>query len=133
MPTAADITVKKNDGSTDVTYTVVVPSAGDKSPAVWRSNTVGSAIAHKPELRVTSRSNGDGTARRVDVTYGYPQIVTSGDTGVTSVENKALFTASGVLPVNMTETDINEFVSQGMNLMASALMKAMLKAGYAAS
>lgn len=133
MPQAADIVVKKNDTTTDVTYTSVVPSAGDKTPAVWRSNTVGTALAHKPELRVSSRSNGDATARRVDVWYGYPQLVTSGDTGVTSVENKALFTASAALPLNMTQSDLNEFVSQGMNLMASSLMKSMLKEGYAAS
>jgi len=32
MPSMADITVKKNDGTTDVTYTAISAASGDKSP-----------------------------------------------------------------------------------------------------
>lgn len=48
MPTLSNITVKKNDGTTDVIYTGVAPSAGDKSPAVLRNNSLGSAAAFHP-------------------------------------------------------------------------------------
>jgi hypothetical protein len=72
MPSMADIIVKKNDGTTNITFTAMVASAGDKSQAIWRSTTVGTAAAHQPELRMTSRANGTGTARRVDLHFSYP-------------------------------------------------------------
>jgi hypothetical protein len=53
MPALADITVKMADGTTNITYTGIVPSAGDKTPAVWRSNSVGGSIGQRPELRAT--------------------------------------------------------------------------------
>jgi len=50
MPTMGNIVVKKADGTTDITYSSVVPSAGDTSPAIWQSQTVGSAPLHYPQL-----------------------------------------------------------------------------------
>lgn len=35
MPNMANITVKKADGTTDVVYTALTPSAGDKTSARW--------------------------------------------------------------------------------------------------
>lgn len=130
MPQMANITVKKNDGTTDIVYTAVVPSAGDKSPAVWRSNTIGTAPAHRPELRVTSQPNGQATARRIEGTLMYPQTVTGSD-GKITVANKAFLSFSALVPQSMTDADINEFVSQGANLVASTLMKDVVKSGYA--
>jgi hypothetical protein len=128
----ANITVKKNDGTTDVVYTAVTPSAGDKSPAVWRNNTVGSAMSHRPDFRVSSRDSGPGTARRVEATYVYPTTAVGTD-GRVNVVDKAILTLSFVLPKGMPETDVNEAVSQSMNLLASALNKDTFKSGYAPS
>lgn len=127
----ANITVKKNDGTTDIVYTAVAQSAGDKSPAVWRSNSVGAAAAHHPELRLSSQSNGTQTARRVNGSYSYPSLVTSTDTGITSVGDRFNLTVSGVIPLNMTDADLAEAVSQSLNLFASTLMKDSFKAGFA--
>lgn len=130
MPQMANITVKKNDGITDVIYTAVVPSAGDKTPAIWRNNTVGTAISHRPEVRVTSRDNGTNAARRVDVLAVYPTTATGSD-GRINVVDKAILNASFLVPKGMLEADVNEAVSQTLNLLASTLIKDTVKSGYA--
>lgn len=130
MPNIANITIKKNDGTTDITYTAVVPSAGDKSPAVWRSQTVGSAAAHQPEVRMTSRANGLNSARRVEVTATYPSTVTGSD-GKISVADRVVFQVSGVIPLGMPTVDVNEAVSQLLNVFAVTLFKDSFKTGFA--
>lgn len=130
MPTMANIVVKKNDNTTDITYTGVVPSAGDKTQAIWRSQTVGSAAAHQPEIRVTSRGNGPGSARRVDVQFSYPSTAVGSDGRVNVVE-RYNFQGSALVPLNMLTTDVNEAASQLANLIASALVKSCLKEGFA--
>lgn len=132
MATATNITVKKNDGTTDVVYTSISPSPGDNSPAVWRSQSIGSAVAHQPELRVAAGNTGKN-ARRVRGTYMYPQIATNTTTGLTTVVDKAFGSFEVVEPRSMTAADINEFASQFANLVASALIKQCLKEGSSAS
>lgn len=130
MPSMANITVKKNDGATDIVYSAVVAAGGDKSPAVWRSNTIGTAPGQRPEMRLASRANGDSTARRLDLAFTYPSLSTDayGNPVVTSRFN---LTASMVVPSSMDDDDINEAVAQSMNLMASSLVKASGQSGYA--
>lgn len=130
MPQMADITVKKNDGTTDVIYTAFTPSAGDKTPAAWKNLTVGTAQAHRPDFRLVSRDNGTGSGRRVDGTYTYPSLVTGTD-GKTSIADKLILNISAIVPKNMADADVNEAVSQGCNLVASTLIKGSLKIGYA--
>jgi hypothetical protein len=126
----ADIVVKKNDTTTDITYTVVSASGGDKSPAVWRSNTVGTAAGQRPELRLASRPNGDGTARRIEGSYSYPSLTTGTD-GKINVASRFNLTFSGIVPAAMLDADLNEGVSQSLNLLASVLFKNSFKAGFA--
>lgn len=132
MPQLADITIKKANGTTDIVYTGVVPSSGEKSPAVWRSLSVGTAQAHKPELLVSSQYNGPRTARRVSVRYTYPTLVTGSD-GRTSVSDRALADVTVTLPQSMADADIDEFANQFVNLLASSLGRAQIKSGYAAT
>lgn len=133
MPDLANITVKKADGTTDITYTGIQPSSGDKSPAVWKSQSVGSALAHQPELRVSARSNATRTARQVTVNVSYPALVTSADTGITSVLKRFNMTAEASVPTDVPTALTDEATAQACNLMASALMKEMMKTGYSAS
>lgn len=130
MPTQANITVKKNDGTTDIVWTAVQASGGDKSPAIWRSNTIGTAAGQRPEIRMEARSNGDQTARRIDISATYPSLATGSD-GSINVANRGNLQASAVLPLGMLDADLNEFVSQTVNLISSTLFKDALKAGYA--
>lgn len=130
MPAQTNLTVKKNDGTTDVTYSMVAPAGGDKSPAIWRNESIGTAASHRPTLQVSSRNNGTGTARRVEGRYVYPSTVTGSD-GKVAVADRLIIEISAVVPSGMPTADVNEAVSQGLNLYASAQMKDSCKTGYA--
>jgi len=132
MPAIANITVKKNDGVTDIIYNGVVPSSGDKNPAVWKYQAAGIAIGQQPELRLIARESGVGK-RELRATMFYPQVSTNSTTGVTSVVRKCMGTASWVLDKEMSATDTNEFVAQFGNLLASALVKSCVQSGYSAT
>lgn len=133
MPAIANMTVKKNDNTTDIVYTAVVPSSGDGTPAVWRSQTVGSAASHQPEFRLGSKSGANGAKRVMRTTYVYPQIATNTTTGVTSVIDRATFSCDWQLPLGMAAADINEAVSQFAHILASVLIKDCVKSGFAPS
>nr|UUW21308.1 MAG: hypothetical protein [Sanya fiers-like virus 19] len=130
MPQLANIVVKKNDGTTDVTYTGVVPSAGDKSPAIWRNNGVGAAAAFRPELTLTSAPNGTKTARRVAYRYVYPSTAVGSD-GKTNVVDRFILEGTALVPMGMADVDVNEGVAQSCNLLASSLIKSSIQSGFA--
>lgn len=130
MPTLANITVKKADNTTDVVYTAVMGSSGDKTPAIWQSQTVGTTPAERPTLTLTSRSNGTGTARRVDINYQWP--TTSQDAGNNKVvDGRMSFSGTYLIPQNQPSANIKEQAYQLGNLLASALVKASVEEGYA--
>jgi len=125
MSTAASITVKKNDGTTDVIYCVLEGRSGD-NPAVWKAPALGATAATQPELRVGSKS-GNTDIKKVIATFMYPYSVVNSTTGVTSVVKREMFrlewTGSSEIPQSVRV----EACSQGMNLLASAAFKTMLK------
>lgn len=132
MPNIANITVKKNDGTTDIIWSYVQPASGDSSPAVWRSQTVGSAIGHQPSYVMKARNNGPRTARRVEGEVVYPTLVTGSD-GRINVADKFILQVNGVIPLGMPSADLNEAVSQSLNLLAATLTKDSFKTGFAPS
>jgi hypothetical protein len=131
MTQAASITVKKADGTTDIIYSAFVGSQGSTQPAVWRSPN-GAAPAHKAELRIRSNGNKAGTVRRLEGTYVYPQTATAVDGSITVV-NRGLISFSLVVPQAMPQTEINEMIHQGLNLLASSHVKTQGTEGYAAT
>ncbi len=133
MPTLANITIKKNDGTTDITFTGVVPSSGDNTPAVWKSQSVGTAQAHQPEARLSARDSDQGKRRTLRATIQFPETATDSTTGITTVINKASFNAEWNIPKEMSATNVNEFASQVANLLDSTLFVDCVKAGYSAS
>lgn len=132
MPTAANVTIKKNDGTTDIVYTLVAASAGDKIPAVWRSNTVGTANAHRPTMQAWAYPNGQKTARRVQGKFEYPTTVIDTQ-GKTQIADKFIGEINCLVPQGMPDTDTNEAASQFCNWVAAALFKQMVKDGFAAT
>lgn len=130
MTAMADISVKKADETTSITYTAVVASAGDRTSAIWKSLTVGSAPGHNPSCSMLSRWNDKKTARRVEISYAYPQTAVATD-GSVSIVNILPITVAAVVPQGMPQATIDEAVAQAMNLFASVLMKASIKSGYA--
>lgn len=130
MPQAGNQTVKKADGITDIVWASVQQSSGDRSPAVWRSNTVGTANAHRPTLKTSSRPNGPGNARRVEFRINFPESVVGGD-GVTRITNAFILEGTAVIPEGMADAVKAEAVHQSCNLLGHADFKAQLIEGYA--
>jgi len=130
MPNMANIVVKKADGSTDVTYTSVVASAGDKSEALWRNTALGASPNLQPWLRVRSQFNGPRTVRRVEGSYGYYSTYTDSND---QEQVKASVVGSFVFQVPMVANsdDASEASAQFGNILASTLMKAVNSSGFA--
>lgn len=130
MPTIANITVKKADGTTDVVYMATAASAGDSSPAVFRNNTVGTTVAERPTLLVRSTDNGSRTARRLRVDYSWPIVATDAG-GNKVVAGRMSGEASVLIPQNQDAAVIAEQAAQFGNLIGSALIKASFNDGFA--
>lgn len=133
MPSMANMTVKKADGTTDVVYTAKSPSAGDNTPAIWRNETVGTAASHRPELRLTFKEGADGKTRKGRATYVWPEIATNTTTGTTSVVHRSSAGVDFSLAKDMSSANINEFAYQFGNLFANALIKQCVADGFSAS
>lgn len=129
MPTMAPITVKANNGTTDVVYASLTPSAGDTVPAQWRCETASTIAGHRPTLALKAQRTGSGTARRVHDTYVYPVVVSI--EGVPTVVDKISFECSGLIPQNVDDAVVAEAVSQYANLRASTLVKDSYKSAFA--
>jgi len=128
---ASNLTVKKYDGTTDITYIAIAGAAGDKSPAVFRATSVGAAAGHHPELRIQSAYNGTRTARKVAIQYSFPALVTSADTGDTTVKNRVNGQMEFVLPVETPDATIQQAAAQFVHLLGHADVLACLVSGFA--
>lgn len=133
MPAIANITVKKNDGTTDIVWTAQAPSSGDGTPAVWKSLTAGTAPALQPELRASSKDVQQAKVREVVVNVHMPWSVTDTTNGVTSARQVMRFRGVWDIPREVPTTVSDEFASQTANLVASTLLKDTVKTGYAPS
>lgn len=133
MPTMADITVKKNDGTTNVVFVALAPSSGDTVPSVWRQE----AMATQPNLKATcslrSGWNGPRDSRRVQMDFMYPHSATDSSTGLTSVVARVPIQVTATVPQLIPDTVIAEAVAQCGNLLTSTLIQSCFKAGYAAT
>lgn len=126
MSTIGNITVKMNNGSTDVIYTAIEGRSGD-NPARWKAPALGAASITQPELRVGSKVVLNTNKGKVIATFSYPYSVVNSTTGVTTVENREMFRLEYTGDYSIPQAVRDEGVSQGMNLLASASFKTMLK------
>lgn len=126
----ANITVKKADGTTDIVYSALNPSSGDKVSALWRSETAGASGSLRPTLDMQAQWNGPRTARRVTETFQYPFTVTDTTTGVTTVKARIPMTLTAVIPVEIPDATIAEAINQFMNLNKSTLIIDCFKIGF---
>lgn len=132
MPSMASITVKKNDGTTDIVYDALSASAGDTVPAQWRQDTGNSnPMGLRPMIRMTSQDNGPKTARRVRVSGSYPFTYTDTTTSLVKADDKVVLEFNAVLPGAISSSAINEAVAQFINMLDSTLIVASTQAGYA--
>lgn len=129
MPQMANITVKKADNVTDVTYTSLTPSAGDQTPARWSNLASASVAAHRSTYNCASRFNGKRDARVVDAVLKYPDVQSV--SGANVVVGNCIISISGTIPLQVTDTVIAEAVAQAANLFKATLMQDTFKTGYA--
>lgn len=134
MPSMANITVKKNDGTTDIIFDALSAAAGDGSPAMWRQDT-GAAAGLPNGLRATfklqTQWNGPKTARQVKFNLVFPYAVQDSTTTLYSAKDRVVYDGLITVPQAIPNTNINEAVAQGLNLLAAALTKSVGQSGYA--
>lgn len=131
MPSMADIAVKKHDGTTNVTFTAMTPSSGDKTAAKWRCESIGTVAANRPTMDLTSRSSANGKFRLIDVIVTFPESYTDSTTGLVKMRDRNFFKGQFAVGVELTDTTAQEFASQTANLLSSVLVKASIISGYA--
>lgn len=125
-----NLTIKKADGATDVTFTMIAPSSGDGSAALYRSATTGGAPARQDTLEVLGKWNAAKTVRRVKQNFVrcYNVVDTSG------VETKAgvvLVEITTMSPVSVPQSHVDEAVAQSANLYKHVDIQSACKTGYA--
>lgn len=134
MPSMANITVKKADGTTDIVFDNVTASGGEASPAVWRQDTgavAGLPVGLRSVFKLASKWNGPKTARVMSFELVFPYAVQDSTTTLYSAKDRAVLTASFTMPQAVPATNLNEAAAQALNLMAAALIKSSVQAGYA--
>lgn len=127
MANIANITVKKADGTTDVTFAAVAGSSTDGSPATWVEPTSATIRGFRRTLTFKSRLNGTKQARRVEVRAMHPIVRI-----VAGVE-----TVVGPIPVDLTlpvpewatDAEVAEAVDQSLNLFSTLHIRSHMKAG----
>lgn len=129
MATIANITVKKADGTTNITYSAVQGAAGDANPARWRSDTANPVRAFRDTLSMVAKPNGPATARRVNLIFSGP--VVRSVSGVDAVVGTIPGELSILIPNNLTDTEVAEKVEQFINLLADTAVRTAIKAGFA--
>jgi hypothetical protein len=129
---AGNITVKKNDDTTDVIYVQKATSGGDTGIALWRQDAHAAPYTGlKPEFRLGSKFNGPRTARRVNVQFVYKSYATDSTTGVSSLTGQVPITVTAAIPLNIAQADVDEAISQLFNLLDHVDVKGYFKTGYA--
>lgn len=130
MPKMDNIVIKDSDGTTNVTYSAKTPSAGDKSSAVWKCDSVGTVNASRPTFTIVAQDNGTGKARRFRTSFIYPKTRLDPN-GNVIVAGGASGESSHLIPQDMTKAEIQAYAAHHANLLASALIQACLNDGYA--
>lgn len=133
MPNMASMTIKKADGTTDVTYVSQSPASGDATPARWRVDAIGSVPGNRPTLNVFSKATANGAARVISGKLIQPETYTDSTTGLVAVRNTASASFTAIIPQNLTDTTIAEIAAQFPNLIKAMLIQDTIKSGYAPS
>lgn len=130
MPNISNITVKKADGTTDITYTAMNPAGADGTKALWRSNSVGANPNQRPHFEYSGKASKDGTRRETTSNFVYPIVVTNPVTGIASVAGYYTEVITRKLTLNAPDADAAEAVAQAANLNASALIRSCSAVGF---
>lgn len=131
MSAIAALTVKKNDGTTDIVYAAVQPSSGDNGFALWRNEDATLPPGLRPTLKMNVKDNGPKTARKVHFEFSRPVAYTDSTSGLKKQQERVLLSCDAYLPQAVLQAEIDEAVSQFTNLLVNATLRADFKAGIA--
>lgn len=127
MSAISNITVKKDDGATDIIYVAKNPSSGDGVPSRWRADSAGTADSFKPELTIAGHLNSGGTARWLNLKFIMPQVYTDSTTSLSAVASRCQASLDVSYPVSTPDSVVNEFVSQLFNLLNKTELRTVFK------
>lgn len=128
MGQISDLNITKADGTTAVVYSAMVPSSGDRVPAIFRKvDTV--LPGNRATVQVVARWNAARTARRVEMQISHPYVKTVTDGEVS--ESKSICSLSFVLPQDIPESEVSEHVNDVVKLLGSSVLTSTLESGYA--
>lgn len=131
MPQAADIVINNGAGTPVAkTFTLLSPAAGDGSYANWRLKE-GAISSIFPAIAVSARAN--GSARKANIKLRLPSSYTDTVTGLTKVGSAFDFNVDVTVPDDFPEALRADAVAFATNLMANAIIKAVVRDGYPAT
>lgn len=130
MPQMANITVK-DDANLDVVYSMASPSAGDRSPAVWRANAKHAVVGFRPTYTLTTRDNARQNGRVLEAHFKYP--IVAAINGTDTLLATVPFTLTGTLPTNVDAAKVKDAFTQLGNLISSLQSRSTAEDGYAPS
>lgn len=130
MPAATDLVIN-NGAAVAKTFTLYTPSAGDKSVAVWKlkEGTIASVF---PVITATARPTGN-QSRKMQGKFKLPSSYTDTVTGLTKVGSAFEFDFSASVPDDFPEALKADATAFAKNLVANALIQAMMRDGQSAT
>lgn len=130
MTAIANITVKKADGTTDITFNGVGGAAGD-NPAFWRCASAPGTPGQRPTLTLAGKWNAAKTVRRLDGKISFPSVYTDTSSSLTKVRSTMVMTFSIAMPQDTASADILEFAAQATNIFRDTMITGSITSGFA--
>jgi hypothetical protein len=132
MPQAIDLVLANGAGTpVNKTFTLYAPSAGDSSLALWKLQE-GTISAVFPSITALARPTGN-KSRKTQGKFRLPSSYMDSVTGLTKVGSAFEFDFSASVPDDFPEALKNDAVAFSKNLIAHALIQAMMRNGVAAT
>lgn len=132
MPQAADIVINNGAGTPVAkTFTLLAPSAGQNSWANWalKEGTISSVF---PKIATLARSTGNNS-QKAQVKLRIPSSYTDSVTGLTKVGSAWEMNADFSIPDDFPEALKADAIAFAKNLLANAIIQAMIRDGSPAT
>lgn len=130
MANIANVTVKKADGTTDIVFTAINGSSGDKGEALWRQEDASLPQGLRPIIKMTTMDNGNKSARKVHLEFLRPTAFTDSTTGLKKQALVNYGSADFLLSKEAVDTEIAECAHQFTNFLVVTAVRDAIKAGY---
>lgn len=131
MTAIADITVKKYDDTTNITWSAIGGAGSDGSQALWRSNSATGYVGQKPKFTLSASWNSPGTVRKLVGNISFPSVYTDTSTSLTAPLATMSLSFTIFVPQNVQATDLQEFSAQAVRLLSDTMVRGSILSGFA--